>query len=275
MTVIDWSTNVTEIDVTAQVSSDIHLTPMNSGGIASCIWPTLCTSNTKGRMMYLQFVCKPNKLLEKYSWAWQQFYCLSASRGSVYVRGRWHGFLFPLTFTGQPIPLRMMCLHIFALTYIHLRLHRWHRILYFDRHCLLLECGRGLCDCSLYTDRIICLTSIGDHDNNSTVWGNLELAVGLRIFDMQPFILTATDWSTHVAEEDVTAQISSDIHSFPVTSGDMESHILADTVFLAHVTESDVGAQVPSDIFPSPVTSGDIESCKDRQCVFHNWGCAW
>ena len=36
-TEIDWFTNVTEVDVTAQVSSDTHLTPVNSGGISSCI----------------------------------------------------------------------------------------------------------------------------------------------------------------------------------------------------------------------------------------------
>ena len=37
MTVTDWSTNVIEVDVTAQVSSDIHLTPVKSGGISTCI----------------------------------------------------------------------------------------------------------------------------------------------------------------------------------------------------------------------------------------------
>ena len=74
---------------------------------------------------------------------------------------------------------------------------------------------------------------------------------------MQYFILTATNWSKHVAEDDVTAQTSSDIHFIPVTSGDIESHTLADPVCTAHVTESDVTAHVPSDICPSLVTSGD------------------
>ena len=48
---------------------------------------------------------------------------------------------------------------------------------------------------------------------------------------MQSFILSATDWSTHVAEEDVTAQIASDIYSFPVISGDIASCILSDIVY--------------------------------------------
>ena len=91
---------------------------------------------------------------------------------------------------------------------------------------------------------------------------------------MQSFILTATDWSTHVSEEDVTEQISSDIYSFPVISGDMESYILADTFYSGHVVENDVAAQVPSDIFPSRVTSGGTVSCIDRQCLFHTWGYA-
>ena len=37
MNVSDWSTNMSEADVTAQVSSDIHPFPDKSGDIASCI----------------------------------------------------------------------------------------------------------------------------------------------------------------------------------------------------------------------------------------------
>ena len=47
---------------------------------------------------------------------------------------------------------------------------------------------------------------IADHYNNFTVIGNLELGLGLGLSDMQSFILTATDWSTHVAEDDFTAR---------------------------------------------------------------------
>ena len=49
------------------------------------------------------------------------------------------------------------------------------------------------------------LRCIAYPDNNVTFRGNLESGLGLGLGDMQSFILTATDWSTHVAEDDVTA----------------------------------------------------------------------
>ena len=35
MTITDWSTNVSEVEVTAHVSCDIHPSPVKSGDIAS------------------------------------------------------------------------------------------------------------------------------------------------------------------------------------------------------------------------------------------------
>ena len=53
---------------------------------------------------------------------------------------------------------------------------------------------------------------------------------------------TDTVCSTHVAEDDVTSQIPSDIYPSPVTSGDMESCIFTNTVCSTHVTVFDVTA---------------------------------
>ena len=39
--------------------------------------------------MWMQFVCRPYNFLQKYSWAWQQFYCSWESRVSVRVRRHW------------------------------------------------------------------------------------------------------------------------------------------------------------------------------------------
>ena len=82
----------------------------------------------------------------------------------------------------------------------------------------------------MYVDRIICLSSIANHDNNLTVLGNLELGLGLGLEDMKSFIMTVTDWSTNVSEVEVTAHVSCDIHPSRVKQGDIASCILTDIV---------------------------------------------
>ena len=65
-------------------------------------------------------------------------------------------------------------------------------------------------------------------------------------------ILNITDWSTEVAEFDMTAKVFADIYQSPVTSGDMYTLILMDTVCSTHVAEGNVTEQAHSDIFQSP-----------------------
>ena len=50
-----------------------------------------CLLHTLLTMMWLQFECRPNRILQKYSWSWPQSYCSKISR--VRVRVRQHGVL--------------------------------------------------------------------------------------------------------------------------------------------------------------------------------------
>ena len=90
------------------------------------------------------------------------------------------------------------------------------------------------------TDSIICWRSITDHDNNFTGRKILGLELGLSLGDIESCVSTDTVCSTHVADDDMTAQAPSHIYPSPVTSGDMESFIFTNTVCSTHVAEDDV-----------------------------------
>ena len=69
-----------------------------------------------------------------------------------------------------------------------------------------------------------------------------------------PFLSTDIYYSTHAAEDDVAAQVLSDIHLLPATSDHMAFSVSTDAAKSKNEAEDVVPAHFRSDIHPSPVT---------------------